>query len=98
MAFILTNAVRKSNITNAPPRNKNGLKMQENKKKSRRERHTIVAFRFTSTNSPMQGEYASNCRFDGSVAVNFVSVSCRQSGNFCMGQTLVRQAKLGVFL
>jgi hypothetical protein len=35
---------------------------------------------------------APNYRFDGSVAVNFVSASCRQCGNFGMRGTLNKAA------
>jgi antitoxin component of MazEF toxin-antitoxin module len=43
----------------------------------------MVAFQFTSPQHTHAGRKAApNCRFDGSVAVNFVSASCRQCGNF----------------
>jgi hypothetical protein len=46
--------------------------------------------RNTSADTRMLGgqKAATNCRLDGSVAVNFVSASCRQCGNFGMRGTL----------
>jgi hypothetical protein len=68
-----------------PKRRRTGAKRQRRKRQKTAAENRLNdgrCFTYSKQHSHAGRKAAPNCRFDGSVAVNFVSASCRQCGNF----------------